>query len=373
MADGAPSAGEAAIEITLTDLAGRPADDHHDGDGDDISGARPPNWRRIVGLASLAGVVLGLLAAALILNRPDDDPPDDAPTTGPDGSLTISDITTPPTLTPLADLPPPEFTTRGTLSTAPQPTTSQDRDLYQPPPSTLYPRATDVPTDGQFDLEAAVASLADDLPRRARTHLELGESGYVLDTTIVRDPTNDRYEVTLAVVDDEQRFVVDVAGGVTYLHVDDGWFTIPNDELLASTGTTDPREFFDRLLLGPLRPDTIDAASSDPGSFVSLGEMVARDAVVAREYTVVLPGAVVPEWQLYVFSPIAEFSPDDRPEQLTYTVYVTQSGELGNVIGTSLVGDVVQRLSHSIEPLDPPITIRLPDPDTIVERPDGSR
>jgi hypothetical protein len=209
------------------------------------------------------------------------------------------------------------------------------------------------------DLDRAVGRLGDDAAVRSTTRVALGVGGWVREYTMLRDPVNDRYEV-IGSADGipTDRFVVDIATETTYYSVGaDDWATISNRPDADQIGVADIGVLLDRLILGPLRTDTFDRAEIEPAGSVTI------DTERAHAFVVAMPGAAIPEWQLYFFGPVGEFDPTDRPTSLVYDVYVTADGRLSRVIGVADVGGVAQLVDHRIEVLVPPIEIELPPTD----------
>ena len=324
----------------------------------------PTNWRKIVGSASLIGAVLGIALAIVVLvfGRNDDDgrPIGDV-TASTVATDPASQITTPPTLD---TLPVPQLVDRtpgvGGLGTIPSPV---DRVVVPTYPTVDPDRALPDGVD-RIDLFAATIALGNDLPRRSTTHLELGVGGYSHGFTIVRDSAADRFRVALR---DDVAVVLDETTGYlweVFTSGEEQWSQPDDSQPLAEQlGVNSMGDFFDRLLQGPVRSDTISSAT------VSLGELVTLDDgnSVARAFTVEIPGALVPEWQLYALGPTSEFVPSDRPTRLTYTVYVDQHNEIRRVVGISDLGGIPQLVVHDIETLAQPILIDTPEPEVAPE------
>ncbi|NNE10612.1 MAG: hypothetical protein HKN41_00010 [Ilumatobacter sp.] len=356
MTEREPAAAVDVIEIELTGdgplAPGAPDDGDH---------ALPPNWRRLVAIALIAGTPLGIGGGLLLRALESDDVDSTAPTTLP-GDDPASVITTPPTLAPLDTLPP-AVLAGDPLDEGPQPTTSQDRVLFEDavvPPA--YPELADVSLSEVFEyrIEPAVAALADDVARRSHTRIELGIEGYVLDVTIERDPVLDRYQVIFEQGGLTQVAIVDTATNSTYVNPGtDNLEIVLNAELLAGSTAADINEYFDRLLLGPVRPDTFGAAGTTGRSLHELD-----DVGTVRQFTTRVDGDSVPEWQIYLFSPVVEFRPEDRPSELDYLVYVDDEGDVVQVDGVATIGDVPQLIEHRIERLDDEHRVELPDPVT---------
>lgn len=207
------------------------------------------------------------------------------------------------------------------------------------------------------DLGRAVARLDDRVALRSTTHVTLGYDGWVREITILRDPVNDRYQLTITGAERAaNRLIIDMATETTYYPVDDTmWMPSSNREDAESVGVADIGVLVDRLLLGPLRTDTFDAAEIEPAERVTIG------TEESNAFRVSLPGAEVPEWQLYFFAPDEEFDPADRPPTLVYDVYVSDDGELSTIIGAADIGGIAQLVEHRIEIFDEPIEIALPD------------
>ncbi len=324
-----------------------------------------PNWRRAMGIA-LVGGLLGGVALSIVLVAAENDPAaDDAATTTVPADELSSLITTPSTLEPLTPLPRPEDPPFDIVDEGPQPTTSPELTRFDlraaPPTYPAFPGVFD-PELAEYDIDQAVILLGEDAPRRSHTHFELGVAGLVIDVTIVRDPERDRFEVTVETRGQVQTAIVDVATDTTYVDVGrDDRIEVPNDEIIADSDAATINEYFDRLMLGPLRPDTIGAATTQGR------DMVMIDGVgLARRFVTTIPGAMIPEWQLYAFGPVFEFADEDRPPQLDYFAYVTGDGELVQIDGVATVGAVEQLVQHSVERLDPsePIDLTIATTDT---------
>ena len=238
----------------------------------------PPNWRKIVGFASLGGVVGGIVLSAVLLGVVwnDDDGNDDGNDDGVDPFTTI--VTTPPTLASLGTIPEPEQgLSTGSAGPGAPAREGSLLDLINVP---TYPPVTgrEVTSADGFDLYRAVSQLEIDAARRSSTRLELGVGGYLRDFTILRDPTSDRYLV-------DREGAVSIFDGTTGLAYVD--FSLPGDEqwlpsddrpLAESVGVDSVPALYQRLMLGPIRPDTIGSATVTPGEFVILddGLTVAR-------------------------------------------------------------------------------------------------
>jgi hypothetical protein len=342
----------ATVDVPLTgadDVPVEPSTDHPT--------ERPTDRRRLVGIALAVGVTLGV-AVTIVRSASDDGDADrPAPSTAGDPSTAI---TTPPTLRALVTLPPPDPEPRtgdATVVTfgAPAPTDPVTVPTY-PPASDVTPREVI-----GYDIAAAVDRNDDDVARRSDTHIELGYAGYVLDVSIVRDPDNDRYLIEFESRGATEEVIVDVATGTTYVNPGTERETrLPTDDIIGPAGDAGVNDFFDRLLRGPLRSDTFNAAATRGRGVVEI------DGVgEAREFVTSVDGELVPEWQIHAFGPVGEFAPSDRPSLLQYLVYVDGQGRLVQVDGVSMIGTVPQLVRHRMTVLDEPPGIELPGDATL--------
>jgi hypothetical protein len=350
----------AEFEIELTRADGSPL--HSEPGG---SPAAPTNWRRVVAIASLVGVALGVAIGVLAAQDDGDDgPPAGATTTlGPDSI--DNRITTPPTVPPLRALPAPDVTP-GTPSAEPQGTSSQSWSLFDQVSVPIFERYDgEVPaTLRGFDLDTAIERLTNDVPRRGTTHLELGVKGFVRDYSFVRDVENDRYSLTVDV--DVANGVLDESTGTLFWDFSsptagEQWIPVDAPAEAEYFEVDTLGDLYDRLLAGPVRVDTISTSEVIPGEFVLIDD----DAALARAFTVDVEGAAIPEWQIYALGPTHEFAPSDRPTRMIYTVYVDEVSEIRRVVGLSDLGGIPQLVVHDIEPIANPVAIELPAPETI--------
>ena len=314
-----------------------------------------PNWRRLVGITLALGIVLGVAGAAVRL-AVDGDASDPKPTGDPSPA-----ITTPPTLRPLETLPPPDpepVDANSSLGSG-TPTASAPPQQTEPVVVPTYP-----PGEGglsgvvEYDIATAVARLGDDLSRRSDTHVELGYGGYVLDVVIERDPERDRYRLVFESGEVVEEVIVDVASGITYVQPGtDSEQQIPNNSIVGTGDDGDVNAYFDRFLLGPLRPDTFDEVRTRGRGIVTI-----EGVGDAREFVAYIDGDTVPEWQIYGFGPVGEFAGSERPELMEYSVYVAGAGDerIVQVDGVALLGNVPQLVQHRMTVPDEPIVIELP-------------
>ena len=323
-------------------------------------------------MASLGGVVIGIAVAVVVLNvdsggDSENDIPG-APTTTLDGVELASSITTPPTLPTSGPEVPvdPASNAPGPTGTAiSPPVTTEARPVVSPTTGSLptFQPFTGVPGSGpdSFDLEAAVARFGDDLARRSVTHIEVGEEEGTLDVTIIRDPFNNRYRLILVSAAGVREVIVDVDSELSYVLSDGSWVALPNSALVIGVAAADLADYLDRLMLGPLRPDTWAAATVQPGSTV----LFPGSNSIAGSFVVELAGDLIPEWQFHALSVIATMPGELRPERMTYLAYVDHQGDLSLVLGEAAIEDATQLITHRIERLQIPEVVLLPEPSLI--------
>jgi hypothetical protein len=208
-------------------------------------------------------------------------------------------------------------------------------------------------------LAADVLRMTADVPRRATTRIELGNGGYVANVSILRDPANDRFLISLDTGAGPSWAIIDVADATVYYSADRReWAS--TDDSIGVQGLPYRRmgEIYERLLDGPLRPDTLGAATVDDTGTTRLA-----DGRSAAAYTVELPGSAIPLWQLYYLAPRGDFAPSDRPGDLVYQVSIGDDREV--VVGISDVGGIAQIVRHEVELLSSPIAVGLPSASSI--------
>lgn len=295
----------------------------------------PTNWRRLVAVAGLAGVVLGIVVGVVVVTS-DDDP--STPTTVDPDELSAS-ITVPPTLPPIDP-----------------PTDSPTGDRDGTPPGIGGGLAPLPPIDAgdaelaAFDLDTALAALDEPAPRQARTRYVAGVGGFVLDVTIDHDSLNDRYRIELDDGDrgdGRQAVLLDPRGAWSYLGVvgdgiDTEWVRMSNDEIVRQTGADDLASFARSLLLGPVRSDS-------GASVVDAGGLASLDGTAVREYTVEVTTGSIPEWVPYVFSPSAEAPPPPWDDTITFTVHADDAGRVIRTTGVAAYGNTEQTVVHTVE------------------------
>lgn len=313
-----------------------------------------PNWRKLTALSAVAGTLVGIVVAVVVLTGGDDEAP--TPTTLDPDELS-SAITVPPTLTPVTEPP-------VTLPPVPgQPSSDAelptDVALVTESVETLPPLTGTVPQPDTFRLsDGSLAALDTPLARRSVTDHVVGVDGFEQTVTIVNDPATGRYLLEFDFGSgDVQQAIVDLLGGVSYVRTEgDDWTTIPNDEVAANAGAPDMATFVRNLQLGPIRSDTRVAWQVlRPNGLV---ETAGPDDLL--EWIVVLDAAAVPEWARYAFGPITEAAPLPDNTKVGYAVYVARDGSIRRVSGSSEFGVTTQRIVHTIEELDEPPVIELP-------------
>lgn len=345
------------VEVPLS--GGGPADDADPIAPDD----RPePNWRKIAGLSSLAGVGLGIVVSIVILSAGGDDG-ETSPTTTLDPDELSTSITAPPTLPP--------FTTTTSPGDGPPATTSQSRSLFDSEDvaatvATLPPLPGVDPDDivGYELSDRTLSGLEVPVPRRSVTEHSLGVGGFEQTVTITNDLSG-RYLLEFASGDDRQQAIVDVPGGRTYVEDErDNWTVFANERLVEPMDAPDMGTLVRNLQLGPLRADTRGAWRSVTAN--SLVEGVGGETL--REHVVVLDADAVPEWARYAFGPDGEAAPFPTGATIGFAAYVDEGGALRRVTGSAEYGATEQRVVHTIEllPPDDQSTIALPDPERVV-------
>jgi hypothetical protein len=348
-----------AVDVFEIPLVGdgpfRPTQESDDPTPPDYAGGRGPIVVAVIGIAIVALVIWAVTGGS------GDDRDLEDPGAAISGESAVA-ITTPPTLGQLEVLPP---------ATVAQPTVEAPRLADSASAEVFAPTYRDIAEVDlsellRYDIADAVARLDGiDVPRRSETHLELGIGGYELDATIENDPVNDRYRITVESRVLTEVAIVDIASGTTYIDSGtDANTTVSNDDLLFGTGATDIRDFMDRLMSGPVRPDTFRAAGTRGRGLVEID-----DVGVARQFVTNVEGALIPEWQVYVFGPTFEFEPGDRPSELEYFVYVNEAGDIVQVDGVAMLGNVPQLVQHRITTLDEPVEIDLPSESSPNESP----
>lgn len=302
---------------------------------DEPAGRRGPSWRKVVAASGVAGVVLGIVVGVVIVADGDDDDESTGTTTTLDLDELSSSITVPPTLGPIES----DGSTTG-RGVAPLPT------IVDADPDAL----------GAYDLDAALATLDENAPRRAHTRYVAGADGFVLDVEMEHDSLNDRYRIELefdADDPDRQRILLDARGEWSYVTAGEEWLRVSNEQIAQQTGSVDVGALARSILLGPVRSDTSPTVAAAAG-------LASLDGTPVREYTVEVEASAVPEWVAYVFAPSAEVPPPPTDDLLTFTVHVDGDARLRRVAGASAYGSTEQSIVHTVERLPRLPVIDLP-------------
>jgi hypothetical protein len=336
-----------ADEIELLPANGRP---------DPAVGDRPtdaPQRSRRVALIAAAIVTAAAIAIGVIVLAGADDDSTAAPTTGSvetDGpaDVAVGDLD----VLPLPELDPPPT---GSIVAGRSPLTVA---TYPP---VAAEEATDVEI-GPRDLRAAVRAATIDQPLRTTTRVEIGDGGFRSTTVITSDPDAGRYRIEIGGdLRSRRAVVVDTEAGLaTFLEIDDDRETVsgsvPDEDLADELDAPDVRSALRPLMLGPVRSDTLGAATA-----IELDELVDLDGSVARRFDVDLPVGVVREWVPYRLAPAGEAAPLGDGTTVTFDVHVSQDRRIVLVTGAQPYGATVQRIVHTIELLDAAPRIELPD------------
>jgi hypothetical protein len=333
-----PTAGE-VIEI---DLVGSPdADERGDGTAREPT---PTNWRKVVALSSIAGVVLGAIVAAVMITSDDGAPP--SPTTLPREELAAL-ITTPPTLPPVVSEVPDD----------PRPLVVQAPEFSLP----RYP-ATFTGAGSAFDASTFTGPDLD-APRVATIIATSSASSTSTESRVAYDQTNERFELTVDLPVGSARTIYDARTGTIYeqrpsTDPDDVWRSRDGSAALARITRTlgiSVDDYFRQLVLGPVRADNLDEAitiSTDDFSYEVLGQTTHR--LVVR-----LPVRTIGLWQ--------PGGAEDPEAIVTYEVYVDDDGEVVLTQGLVSGADAVRGLQHSMAFPETGTIIELPDADTVVD------
>lgn len=315
-------------------------------------GREAPNWRKIVGLSALAGAVLGIVVAVIMLGGRDDDRDQPAATTDPD-DLSAA-IAVPATLTPVTE--PPATTLAGPRRGA---TGLTEAARVAASVVTLAPEpGVDAEVGSGFRLSGgSLAALDSPLARRSVTDHVVGADGYLQKVTITNDPATGRYLLEVERDGEIETVVTDLPGGVTYVEIQPGeWTTIPNQDVADAFGLVDMATFLRAMQLGPIRSDLHDS-----WELAEANSLVDSGGEKLREWIVVLDAAAVPEWARYALGPGGEAAPLPGNTPIGYAVYVAEDGSIRRVSGSAEFGATTQRIVHEIVELDSPPVIELPD------------
>lgn len=332
------------VEPIEIELIGSPTEPGHETTGVSREPATP-NWRRIVAMASLAGVAAGLVAGAFVLTR-DGETADEPPTTTVDPESLATLITTPPTLPPVVEDVP--ATSPPTSEIVPE----EGPAVTIAPPRELrlveFPVVVDsAEIADRFEFRAVDAADA----RRTTLTADQPDAARPTDVTIDYDPDPGLFRATYR-YPSQTVVIIDAVTGVTFMaegrptgdNVGSGWRRFDADGADVDTGV-----YFRNLLLGPVRTDGLQGADVEEGDVVQLD-----DGRTARRFTVTLPASDA--WNFV--------DPADDAT-VTYDVYVTADGEVALVQGINEIDGLDTLISLRFESA-PDVEITLPDPATVV-------
>jgi hypothetical protein len=349
----------AAAEVIEIDLVGS-SDDTIEPGG--TGGATPPpNWRKVVALSSVAGLVLGAIVATVVMVGDDDEPP--SPTSLPREQLAAL-VTTPPTLPPIDGLDDASVDDAGVddagvdagRGTADGPDRAASVVSIPEFPATFA-------GDGSAPDPAELVPPGTELSRRVTIVSQRSTGGEPIQTRIAYDAESGRYELVVDLPVGTGRTIYDPATRSLFeqepsMASVDSWRRRDADAafagLLTSLGIT-VDEYFEQLLLGPVRADDLDGAVSVATDDFTY-EVAGFDT---QRFIVTLPLDSVGVWQT------SRRAPGIR----VYEVYVDDVGRILRTQGITSGDDDVVALQHVVSyPDDVPIA--LPDPDTVTD-PDG--
>ena len=308
---------------------------------DESSDSGEPNWRIVAGAASVAGVVIGLIAAGVIFWSGGDDEP--STTTVPVEEL-AAEITAPPTLPPVDTVPP--TTIRGLEQLVPEPRLISVPTYPPPEPfETPWPDATvEFPT-----LERSlVADIVSD------SALNDGPT----ESTIRWDAVNQRFELRFELPVGTSRTIFDVTTGDVYEAIDRPrsgvplWTRTPGTRYFPPD--VDPTEYFASIALGPVRADNVDQVMSTNAEAITYSVL----EVPSRRTTYTMPEPALGPW-----------GDPDGTGAGTFDVYADQDGQVVRTQGTIGFGGSPAVLIHTPRPFD--VTIELPDEGDVANAVDG--
>ena len=343
-----------AIEIELDGPGGPPLGD--------AAAVSPPehvtNWRRIVGLSSLAGVAVGVLVAVVVTTAGGDDDDESAPTTTLDPDA-VSEITVPPTLPPVVDEP--------VLDPGPTEPTSQTLDLFRDPDElAIETSGLELPVFATIDHDAApgefeltVESMPGETDVRASVTIHQA-TGVPETVDAVYDAATGRMEMR-SVDQPDVVFVIDPDGGSLYNTTNGSdWERAPATLVSDGIGMT-LDEYLRSIVIGPLRASTFAASTVSPTRFVA-----GDDGEVLREYDVSIPTDALPEWGFF-YDTAAFFADEPAGTNARFVVLVAADGTLRRTDGLNPTADGSAVLSSHQLGLDVEIEVELPPEDVVTE------
>lgn len=339
--DGAPARRAPAqpIEIELDGHGTSETDEHdHGSDGDE------PNWRVVAGTAAVLGVVLGLVIAGVAVWTDDDD--DRPPTTTIPVDELATEITAPPTLPPVETTPP---TTIGGL----------ERMVDEPRPVTVptYPPDPLEPAESPWpEVPLTFADLDESLVATITSDSAFADQPS--DGRLLWDAANRRFELRFDLPVGTSRTIYDVVTEAVYEAIERPrsgapvWTRTPAASFFPSG--VDPGEYFERILLGPVRADNVDQA------VLATREALTRtvNGVPTRRTTFEMPESAVVPW-----------GAADGTLRLTYDVFADREGRVVLTQGLNTPGGSPVALVHAVRAID--VTVALPDEDDVADATSG--
>lgn len=358
-----PVPADDVIEITLAGPDGleapaRPDDLTLDDDQPEPATDDQPNWRRIVGISSVLGVIVGVIVAVVVLGGGDDDDADPATTTlAPDEASTR--ITTPPTLPPVDEV---DEAFAGQDSPGTGAGAGGDSAPVSVPdyPPVLAERwgvaASDFPLDlPTLPIDRPVISL-----------LTISRFGESFGGPAVYDPATDRFQLQLQDGGGRQELLIDLRTEEILLAFSDDenppqrW-NRATDEIFGPTDDFTLREYVTALLLGPIRSDNIAGATSIDGD-----ELVLLDeSTAARRRDVVVPIGAVPEWDLLY----GTGQGNETAGELEFELYISQDGATYVTQGVNDTGGELIATVHRVRIGDDRFELVWPSEDLIDDFP----
>lgn len=336
----------------------------------------PGRTRKVVGWSALAGVALGIVAAILIVTVGGGD---DTPVTGAN-TVPIPDdpsqLTTPPTLPPIAEIDQTTATTERTVEPTPTaPVISFPAETI-PPPATLPEFAPVAESDshpGTFDLLAAAAQL-DGSALHTVASVQAGADRFTISIT---DNLGDARDHVLADYDvetfgvDQIELVIDPAAGFGYQRglpeSPDQWELFTAEELLVGSGTDSLGVVAARLAAPLVTPATLASAVSIEDLGLVRLDRRAGGAVgeITRRYRIVFETAEV-TGQSVIMQFVESFA-SDSPGTIEVDAYVTGEGQLA--LTTAALGEGFDSVAITlvVEAVSTPVPFALPPPELIID------
>lgn len=279
-------------------------------------------------------------------------------------------VTPLPSTVPPSTVPPSTVPGIVTLPPAPDATTSQSRQLFEPQavePDSAASNTAGIPSAvlDNFDLDAALVSLdafATDVATRSTVTVRT--IGDERTATVTHDPSSGWHELQIGSGDPGITIVhrENATTALVHTDADDTWRRIPGQDVLTEVGMLDSGflgpaadldvgPFLEQLLLGPVRSDTIEGADVRAGSLSVLG----RAGPVVRRFDVAMPpdATSAPAFPLLGNS---DRSATDGgpfpPDSAEFQVFVTARPSVTVVTGRVVIDGQPNVLIHRFETLD---------------------